>query len=94
MKTITILFTVSMILLGGFSELWAGQVLGYTVAEQQARFYIIILATMGVSVALVGAVYFVLWLAERKKAEEPKRAAAAEAVGNWRLCFEDFNLSI
>ena len=94
MKTIKIFLTVSMILLGGFSELWAGQVLGYPIAEKQAKFYMMILITMGVPVAMVGAVYLVLWIAERKKAEKPKILAAEATRGNWRLCSEDFNLSI
>jgi hypothetical protein len=93
MKTITSILTVSMILLAEVSELWASQVLGYTVAEKQAKFYIIILSTMAVSIALVGAVYFVLWLAERKKVE-PKAAVERELQAKWRLCFEDFSLSI
>ncbi len=94
MKTITILATVSMILLGGFSELWAGQVFGYTVAETQAKFYIMILGIMGFSVAMVGVVYFVLWIAERKKTEAKEKAERVEAQRVWRLSFEDFSLSI
>ncbi len=94
MKKLIILATVSMILLGGFSELWAGQVFGYTVAEKQVKFYIMILGVMGFSVAMVGVVYFVLWIAERKKAEAKEKAARAEARGIWRLSFEDFSLSI
>jgi hypothetical protein len=94
MKKIISVFTVSMILLAEVSELWAGQVLGYTVADKQAKFYIIILGTMGASLAMVGAVYLILWLAERKKAEKPNMVVAEETQGKWRLCFEDFNLSI
>jgi hypothetical protein len=94
MKKIISGLTVSMILLAEVSELWAGQVLGYTVADKQAKFYIIILTTMGASLAMVGAVYLILWLAEYKKAEKAKEVVAEEMQGKWRLCFEDFNLSI
>lgn len=67
MKKSTIVMTVSMILIGLASNVYAAEILGYPVVAKQAKFYSIILGVMAVSMAMVGMAYLGFWLADMKK---------------------------
>ncbi len=89
MKKMTIFLMTSMILFGWISNLWAGEILGYTIVAKQAKFYRIILSVIGASSVMVFTTYFCLWMADMKK-----KWIGVETMEKWRLCFEDFSLSI
>jgi len=76
----------SIILLGWIANVYAAEILGYPMVEKQARFYILIIGIIGVSVGLVGFSYLCFWLVDlRKKVAEPalqreKKSFAGELV--------------
>lgn len=62
----------TMILLGWIANVYAAEILGYSIVEKQARFYTLILGMIGVSIALVGFSYLCFWLVDlKRKAAEP-----------------------
>jgi len=76
MKKLAILIMTSAILLSLASAGYAAEFLGYSTVPKQLKFYTIILSVIGVSVAMVSAVYISLWVVDLKK----KRLNAAKAA--------------
>jgi hypothetical protein len=60
------------------SNSFAGEVLGYPVAPTQAKFYMLILGLLGVSIGLVAASYFAFWALDLKKKGKVRKAAVRE----------------
>ena len=86
MKKSTVAITVSMVLIGLASNLYAADILGFPIVAKQAKFYSIILGVIAASVALVGIAYIAFWLADLKKREKvtapaEKAAFAGKLVG-------------
>ena len=79
MKKIKVLILTSAILLCWVSSTYAAEILGYPIVPKQARFYIIILSVIGVSMAMVAATYVSLWLVDLKKKQ---RVVAAKPALN------------
>jgi hypothetical protein len=72
MKKSTILIMTTMILLGWIANVYAAEILGYSIVEKQARFYTLILGMIGVSIVLVGFSYLCFSLVDlRKKVAKP-----------------------
>ena len=87
MKITTIFLTAFAVVLGSISSVWAGEFLGYPIADTQAKFYIMILGLTGASLCMVLASYIAVWIVEWKRSRPVDS-------GIWRLSFEDFSLSI
>ena len=73
MKKSTIVMTVSMIVIGLASNVYAAEILGYPLVAKQAKFYSIILGLIAVSMAMVGMAYLGFWLADMKKKAKVRR---------------------
>ena len=67
MKKLTILIITTAILCCWISSAYAADILGYPIVPKQAKFYLIILSVIGVSMAMVTTAYFSFWLVDLKK---------------------------
>jgi hypothetical protein len=73
MKKSTIVMTVSMIVIGLASNVYAAEIFGYPLVAKQAKFYSIILGVIATSMAMVGIAYLSFWLADLKKRVKASR---------------------
>ncbi|MFH1757864.1 MAG: hypothetical protein ABH969_07430 [Pseudomonadota bacterium] len=67
MKKLTILIITTAILCCWLSSAYADDILGYPIVPKQAKFYLIILSVIGVSMTMVATTYFCFWLVDLKK---------------------------
>jgi len=67
MKKLTILIITTAILCCWISSTYAADILGYPIVPKQAKFYLIILAVIGASMAMVATAHFSFWLVDLKK---------------------------
>ncbi len=84
MKKMTIRMIMTFAILFALTSLaFADEILGYPIVPKQAKFYTMILGLMGASMAMVGAVYGYLWLADlkKKKVQELKIKGSEVFIG-------------
>jgi hypothetical protein len=58
------------------SNSFAAEILGYPVTPTQAKFYLLILGLIGVSIGMVSIAYFAFWVLDLKKKKGEVRAIA------------------
>ncbi len=86
MKKMTIMMIMTFAILVAYTSVAsAAEILGYPIVPKQAKFYTMILGLMGASMAMVGAVYGFIWLADLKKRKVQELKSSGVYMGNLAL---------